>query len=170
MLWNYFGDGYYYNSSDEAAINAAANYIGTTGYLFNNVANILLPITFVELIGGFLLCFKGPTEPNPIKKFGRIAILAWSGLLLVLTIALFGLQISSNVKYTSFSSSSFDSYYSDQTTLIQFDGAVTILFWLTTLPLVGLAAFLVHKVKGHAFLRGVRLPCIRLPVMSPPVS
>jgi hypothetical protein len=124
------------------------------GSLFSNLADIFLFITVVEIAGGFLLCLKGAAAPIPMRKFGRIAILAWSVVLFALVIASFGLSHDLVTRMDSMRSSA---VYAAQISLTRLNGAVIIMFWLTSIPMLGFAAYVVHNTKKHELLRSVSL-------------
>ncbi len=138
-------------------------HLGAVGSFFENVADILLFITFVELAGGFLLCATG--QPSSIRKVGRFAILGWSVVLFALAVAYFGLYNSYAVRYITLSSQSNQRASELQAvlTMNRMVGATKILMWLTSIPTLALASFVVHKTKSHELLRGVRNPPPPLP-------
>src|SRR5690606_1186866 len=64
--------------------------------LLSNIGDILLYVTFVQLASGFRLCLRDKSLPSSSRKAGLIAILAWSFVLLAITIASFGLSMHYN--------------------------------------------------------------------------
>ncbi|KAH6842711.1 hypothetical protein B0I37DRAFT_202135 [Chaetomium sp. MPI-CAGE-AT-0009] len=151
LYLDYGEDGYYI---DGIQLRQTITHLAITGHFFLYLASILLFITFVELAGGYMLCLKNPTETSRSRKFGRIGILAWSAVLFVLVISLFGLRHSVTARYNSY-----DDYEASLTFLnvyitnIRLEGAVKILLWLTSIPMVVLGSFTVHKAKNHPLHR-----------------
>jgi hypothetical protein len=147
----YGEDGYYINGIE---LQRAITHIAITGSFFLYLASIFLFITFVELAGGYRLCLKNPTETSRTRKFGRIGILAWSVVLFVLVVSLFGLRHSATARYTSY-----DDYVDSltllnaQVTNLRLEGAVKVLLWLTSIPMVVLGSVTVHKAKNHPLHR-----------------
>jgi len=150
QAWTWFDD---FTSSESRALNQIISHLGSVAGFLNYVASIFLFITLVELAGGYLLCLKGGGEPSPIRRFARIAVLAWSFVLLVLVIAEFGLNESYITRFSRVTTLNRDSYYSASLTLLRLDSANYILFWLTTLPILGYCAFVVHKTRALEQLR-----------------
>ena len=140
------------------AVEKIIAHLGAAGSFFENVADILLFITFVELAGGFLLCVTG--QPSSVRKVGRFAILGWSVVLFALAVAYFGLSNSYAVRFITLSSQANQRASELQAvlTMNRLVGAIKILYWLTSIPMLALASFVVHKTKTHELLRGVRTP------------
>jgi hypothetical protein len=150
------GDNYEITWED---VQRAVEHIFATGNFFTHLADICLFITFVELAGGYMFCLKNPNETSRTRKFGRVGILAWSFVLFAMALSVFALRHSLVVNYPNI----YDRYdtlasFNAQVTNLRMEGAVRILFWLTSLPIIGLASFTVHKAKDHQLLRGVCLP------------
>lgn len=162
-LWLLFdGDVYI----DTTAVQRAIEHVYATANFLLQLADIFLFITFFELAGGYMLCLKNPSEPNRSRKFGRIGILVWSGVLFAMVLTTFALRHSFVVNYPDIY---YDGYTEDSTdaqiTNLRVAGAVAILLWLTSIPMVGLASFTVHKAKDHQLLRNVCPPPLPTPLV-----
>ncbi|KAK4238354.1 hypothetical protein C8A03DRAFT_15175 [Achaetomium macrosporum] len=153
-IWLYYGeDIYMYTSFSRRSLDRAISHISVMGSFFQHLADILLFVTFVELGSGFLLCQNGG-QPTPIRRSNRIAILVWGAVLLVLSIALMGVNHSTiGRSYDASSSAESDNAISDIVSLIRLEGAVTILMWLTSIPVLAFASYVVHKTKNNYALR-----------------
>ncbi len=159
----YFVDyDYYYSSSDTRTIVLASWHLINVAFLFSNIASIFLLVTFVELGTGFLLCTPNPIKPGLRKSF-RLAILSLAAVLLILMVAYFGVQAAWYVDYWKWvidPSADFDDYDPLSLRLASINrlgGAFDVLMWIATIPMVALASFVVHKVKGNPLLRNVRV-------------
>ncbi|KAK4039064.1 hypothetical protein C8A01DRAFT_36964 [Parachaetomium inaequale] len=150
-VWDWFGDSYYSRGYTRAKLYEVMNRISIMGNFFSNLADIFLFITVVEIAGGFLLCLKGAAEPIPMRRFSRIAILAWAVVLFALVIASFGLNHDLASRSNTITLSTYEGI---RTTLIRLNGAVSIMFWLTSMPMLFFAAYVVHNTKKHELLRG----------------
>jgi hypothetical protein len=157
QLWLQY-DGAAYFSTWVAGQRAIDHIYATANFLLH-LAEIFLFITFVELAGGYMLCLKNPSDISRTRKFGRIGILAWSALLFVMVLTTFALRHSFVVNYPDvYEGDSTLASFNAQITNLRVEGAVTILLWLTSIPMVGLASFTVHKAKDHQLLRHVWSP------------
>ncbi len=136
------------------AINGARAHLSAVGSFFEDVTDILLLITFVELSNGFLLCINDG-QPTPKRKLARFVILGYGFVLLVLAIAEFGLLTSYTVTYVDQST---PRLFGAQAvlTINRIYVTVRILAWIASVPILAAAAYVVHKAKHHETLRGVR--------------
>ncbi|KAL2172671.1 hypothetical protein VTG60DRAFT_4117 [Thermothelomyces hinnuleus] len=152
-LYEAYGD---YDHDIAEQLDRAESYTNDTALFFERLANIFLFVTFVEIAGGYMFCLKGAGEPSPIRRLGRFIMLAWAFVLVVLTIAEFGLDQSAASRYSVSEDveADFGGFVSTLTNLIRLGGALWIMTWLTTLPILGYGASVVHKTKGHPLLRG----------------
>lgn len=133
-----------------------ANYLAGAADFFGNLASILLYITLVELASGFLFCLKPPGEPSSSRRLGRFAILGWSFVLFALIISRLGVFEAFYSRYTIIEDESeYEGYFNTLATLTRLGTAVIVLLWLTSLPVMGYAAFVVHKTRQHPLLRSV---------------
>jgi ABC-type multidrug transport system fused ATPase/permease subunit len=152
QLWMRYDENGYY--SDWSAVVRAVDHVSATGNFLLQLASIFLFITFVELAGGYMFCLKNPNETSRTHKFGRISILVWSVVLFAMVLSVFALRHSYVVKYADV----YDRYdteasFKARLTNTRMELAVRILLWLTSIPMVGLASFTVHKTKNHQLLR-----------------
>ncbi|KAL2259524.1 hypothetical protein VTK26DRAFT_6781 [Humicola hyalothermophila] len=156
-LWvNYAEDSYYIRSgTDYAVARQASAHVAATGVFFEHLANILLFITLVELASGVLLCLNGG-QPTASRKRNRIIVLVWGLVLFILAIANLGIKQSYVVRFFDDSSLYSDSYREVRElgrTLNRLGGAMAILMWLTSLPILALTSWVVHITKHHPILR-----------------
>ncbi|KAK5654700.1 hypothetical protein OQA88_7024 [Cercophora sp. LCS_1] len=151
QLYNTFSEDFF-SYSESLIIAQASAHLWSTGTFLKLIADVLLLITFSELCGGFLLCI--PESPRKHLKPTRIALLAAGGLIFVLDIAYFGVSTQFYKTYFSFlRDDDFDlraesTIDRDGKTMSQLSGAVHILLWIVSLPIVGYASFVVHKTKN----------------------
>jgi hypothetical protein len=127
--------------------------LSTTASFLFYLADIFLFITFVELAAGYTVCLRNPAETTRTRKFGRIGIFAWSGVLFVLILSLFALRHSFYARITSWADFGSWSDIDFHVTSLRLEGGVKILLWLTSIPMVGLGSFTVHKAKNHPLFR-----------------
>jgi hypothetical protein len=159
QIWMWFGDDFYISSSYRDEINRAAFHLGVTGAFFRCLTDTFLFITFVELANGFMLCVQGPGEPSKMRKFSRIAAFVWGFVLVAIALGLFG---AGNAFYARLygernDSSSELELVRDGERITQLEGALAILFWLTSIPAIILASFAQHKARRNGTLSSVRL-------------
>ena len=141
-----------------------SNYLSAAAGFFGYLASILLNITLVELAGGFLFCLKPPGEPSSSRRLGRFAILGWSFVLFALSVSRLGLSEAFYSRHTVLEDESeYEDYFNALATINRIGTALVVLFWLTNLPILGYAAFVVHKTRQHPLLRGV---CSRFLLVS----
>jgi hypothetical protein len=164
-LWTWFDDDYNSPMRFADEINLAIDHLGATGTFFKHLADTFLFITFVELANGFMLCVQGPGEPSKMRKFSRIAAFVWGFVLVVVALGLFGATNAYLVRVREINDSSTRFMDNDDLKLArdgnrrtQLHGALTILFWLTTIPAIVLASFAQHKAKLNGILSSVGLP------------
>ncbi|KAH6617128.1 hypothetical protein F5144DRAFT_596192 [Chaetomium tenue] len=157
LLWvRYDENGY---DSDLPVVLQAVDHVSATGNFLLQLASIFLFITFVELAGGYMFCLQNPHETSRTRKIGRISILGWSVVLFAMVLTVFALHHSYAVTYAHV----YDGYhtgasFSAQMTMTRMELAVRVLLWITSIPMVGLASFTVHKTKNHQLLRSVWPP------------
>lgn len=149
-----FGDLYRPRTPREA--ERALDHIATTGDLVYLLANILLFVTLVEIAGGYIICVNGPSVPSLSRNIPRAAMLAWAFILLVLAITEFGLDQSLATRWWwEDDNYTFRDRLEDEIIVYRLLGALVVLSWLTTLPLLGYGAFVVHKTRANPLLRSV---------------
>ena len=141
------------------AIEGTRAHLFAVGSFFEDVADVLLLITFVELSNGFLLCINNG-QPTPKRKLARFAIFGWGFVLLVLAIADFGLLTSYTVTYVDQNSPRLTGAQT-ALTINRLYASLRILAWIASIPILAGAAYVVHKAKHHEMLRGVRFPLFR---------
>jgi hypothetical protein len=150
-------------------INLAIGHLGATAIFFKHLADTFLFITFVELANGFMLCVQGPGEPSKIRKFSRIAAFAWAFVLVAVALGFFGATNAHLVRFRELIDSSRgnddeslfregERLNREGERLSRLQQALTILFWLTTIPAIVLASIAQHKARLHGILSSVRLP------------
>jgi hypothetical protein len=151
----FINQSYSSSTADRSDIMRAINHIGRTASFLAMLADILLFITFVELARGFLLCLRPAGEPSSAQKFSRGAIFAWAFILFVLSLALLGVGQSYLVQTITRSVSTLrlQALY---LTLTRLSTAIAILMWLTSIPILGFAAYVVHKTRSYELLNNVR--------------
>lgn len=145
-------------------VDNAGSHLFSVGSFILAIANILLLVTLAELASGFLLCVKG----KPLAKPARISILASAGLLFILSIVAVGLSskaITSIYDYNKTSSrrrTSAQRAARDQDILNanRMSGALAVLLWLASLPILGLISWVVYEVRKARHLRNVRSPSV----------
>ncbi|GAB1316097.1 hypothetical protein MFIFM68171_06307 [Madurella fahalii] len=141
-----------------AYIAQASSHIGITAFFVRCVADILLFIAFVELASGFRLCLSNGSQYLQRRKLLRYTVLGWGLILFIILIGLFGFNHSLIVRQsaTIFSEISRNEYLDlvqAQLTATRLEGAIIILFWITSMPMVGLASYAVHRSKEVPGLR-----------------
>jgi hypothetical protein len=153
----------------------AMNHLSATGDFFRHLADTFLFITFVELANGFRLCVQVPGEPSKMRKFSRIAAFVWGFVLVAVALGLFGAANAHWVRVREVENSSTrlrvnegEKLARNFDHLIQLEGALTILFWLTTIPAIVLASFAQHKAKLNGILSSVSLSSPLLSKTNPP--
>lgn len=138
----------------------AVEHVYATANFLLQLADIFLFITFVELAGGYMFCLKNPHETSRARRFGRFSILAWSVVLFAMVLSVFALRHSFVVSYpdlyepNAYDGDDYLAIFNAQVTKLRMEGAVRILLWLTSIPMVGLASLTVHKAKNHQLLHG----------------
>lgn len=145
-----------YGTLASRQVSRALEHAIPTGDFFHSLSNILLFVTLVEIAGGYVICANGPSAPNSGPKFARGAVLTWGFILFALAIAQFGFDQSLVTR--TFEDDDFGYYYEGvrlKIKVYRFAGALTILFWLTTLPILGYGAAAVHKTTARLELRSV---------------
>ncbi|KAK3303193.1 uncharacterized protein B0T15DRAFT_576598 [Chaetomium strumarium] len=153
-IWLYYGDDFYYGYSARA-FSRVISHLSNMGSFFEEVAEIILFVTFVEFGSGVLLCQNGG-QPTAIRKANRIAIRVWGAILFILSIALMGVNhsmIGRSYTVSSSSGSDSDSIINRIIHLVRLEGAVGILLWLTTIPVLAFASYVFHKTKNNYMLR-----------------
>ncbi|SPQ26763.1 85cdf562-f45b-45db-9785-5f16b4bb7273 [Thermothielavioides terrestris] len=141
----------------------AVTHTAITANFFENVANILLFVTLVELASGFLYCLSGGQPPS-IRKFSRIAVLAWGLVLFGLSIGLFGFDQSTAVSFYRAAAPTYGlleedflSFVPDEVAIDRLGGAVDILMWITSIPVLAYSAYVVHRTKTNPVLRSAAI-------------
>jgi hypothetical protein len=155
-IWLYYGDDFPYRYSSPA-LSRVISHISIMGSFFEHVAEIMLFVTLVELGSGFLLCQNGG-QPTAIRKPNRIAVLVWGAILFILAISLMGVNhsvIGRSYDVSASRDSDSDSIINDIIHLVRLEGAVSILLWLTTIPVLAFASYVVHTTKNNHALRSV---------------
>ena len=90
-----------------------------------------------------------------MRKTNRIVILVVGFILFALSTGYFGLGMSWNVRFYEASSASSRDLSRDSRSLNRLSGAISILMWITTLPIFWYGIHVVHKAKNHPTLRKV---------------
>ncbi|KAK4248054.1 hypothetical protein C7999DRAFT_40687 [Corynascus novoguineensis] len=160
-LISFFYSGYDISFSPRS-LSLTATYLAGAAEFFGNLASIFLYITLVELASGFLFCLKTPGEPSSSRRLGRFAILGWSFVLFALAISRLGLY---EALYSRHNIEEYEVYLNSLANLNRLGTALIVLLWLTSLPVMGYAAFVVHKTRQHPLLRSAAvllLVCIIL--------
>ncbi|OIW24633.1 hypothetical protein CONLIGDRAFT_101313 [Coniochaeta ligniaria NRRL 30616] len=158
----WYSDRYSYSSDyDEDTINILYNIelrVSSVGQLFDDVATALLLITLVEIGNGFLYILT--QTRTRLQKGLRWATISVGGIIVVLAAAHLGQTNTTWGKYFDYQAgNSDDDYFAvgnfdrELKTIRQLSGAVVILFWVMTLPLIAFASYVVHRVKGIPLLR-----------------
>lgn len=142
------------------AIYIATIRTGIVGAFFERLAGVALLLTQAEIGIGFLYVLTQTREK--LQTMVRFAAFAMAGLLFILSIASLGKTLSAwtlyfGYRYGSSSDSAYDSFVENLNVGAKLSGAVEILFWLTCLPVLAFAAFVMHKVKSYPMLRNVSL-------------
>ena len=157
---NLYQDGYYYDIDLYLNLNRIASYLFCVARLSEWVGDVLLLVTFAELGNGFVLYLAngGGGRPSTLHKPVRYAALSVSAVLLVLSIAAFGLAMSFySAFYRYYSSSGSDETPPpDETAMNKMTGAVYVLLWIVSLPLIAYASYVVHRTKHNLAVRNVR--------------
>ncbi|KAL1835807.1 hypothetical protein VTJ49DRAFT_6038 [Mycothermus thermophilus] len=175
-LW-YWLDDYSWGSSFMENLNRATRHVSGVSSFLRNIGDILLFITFVELAIGFMICLKGNAEQSSAPKTGRIIILVWSFILFVISIAYLGVsQDNTSKTKSSYSSRDPDLPWALQqwVMLNRLYGALLILLWLTSLPMVVLSSVVMHRVRANyqlkrlasLFLVATILNALRLTILT----
>jgi hypothetical protein len=142
------------------SLNRALSHVAITGDFFENLGDILLFATFIELGSGFLLCLNSG-GPLRIRKNTRTTVLLWGLLLLILSLSLFAFNQSITARFYSSLGTGSNEYAEsaaatrDRITLYRLAGAVYFLLWITSIPVLVYASYVVHKTKNHPTLRSV---------------
>lgn len=149
---------YYYDDSEQDTMQTIYNIeirLVSVGQFFDLVATALLLITLVEIGNGFLYILT--QTRTGLQKGLRWATVSAAGVIVVLAIALLGqtnVFWSAYFNYQAGNGRSMD-FVKESRTLNQLSGAVIILCWVMTLPLIAFASYVVHRVKGIPLLRSV---------------
>lgn len=155
-----FVGSYSYRRSSEELYMATIR-TAVTGTFFERLGGVALLITQVEIGIGFLYVLTHTREK--LQTFVRFGAFAMAFLLAVLSIASIGKTLASWNIYFGYrygsndSESTYDSFIASLDVSARLSGAVEILFWLTNLPVLAFAAFVMHKVKSYPMLRSVSL-------------
>jgi hypothetical protein len=154
-----------YSNYDSDTMNTLYNVelrIGSVGQLFDDVATAMLLITLVEIGNGFLYILT--QTRTGLQKGVRWGTISTAGIIVVLAIAHLGVTNSFWSKYFDYRAGTAggealtaNSIAKDMKTISQVSSAVIILFWVTTLPLIAFASYVVHMVKNIPLLRSVSL-------------
>lgn len=138
------------------AVSHAGDSLWGVGWFLKYIADILVPITLAELASGFVLVLTGSTRLwNP----SRIATLGLGLVFMVLDIAWFALLMRYYSKYYAYLTDPSPprgtgaALESSSHTLEQLSGALDIMLWIATLPIVVYTAYVVHKAKAVPHLR-----------------
>ncbi|KAK3897779.1 hypothetical protein C8A05DRAFT_19520 [Staphylotrichum tortipilum] len=145
-------DDFYSPYANHYDIRKALSHIGRTATFLGMLADILLFITFVELAVGFLLCLRPDGSPSRARKPARIAIFVWAFVLFALSLACLGVGQAYIVQF-------YRSALQRQAlafTMIKLSSAVEILLWITSIPILVLASYIVNKTSSFQLLHNVR--------------
>jgi hypothetical protein len=122
-----------------------------------------------------MLCLKGDGKPAPSRRISRFAILTWSFVLFAVSISHFGLSHAAASRYRraytdplgrSDRSRELAEYNREALSLSRLAASFEILKWITSIPMLGAASYVVHKTRNHEILRHVR--ALSNPVSSSP--
>lgn len=152
---------YYYDDSAMWTIYNIETRFVSVGQFFDHVATALLLITLVEIGNGFLYILT--QTRTGLQKGLRWATVSAAGVIVVLAIALLGqtnVFWSAYFNYQAGNGRTID-FVKESRTLNRLSGAVIILCWVMTLPLIAFASYVVHRVKGIPLLRSVSSKCSR---------
>lgn len=165
ILVPWFDDRYSYYSDeyDDNTMNTLYNIevrVLSVGQLFDDVATALLLVTLVEIGNGFLYILS--QTRTGLQKGLRWGTISVAGIIVVLAIAHLGQTNTTWGKYFDYQAGNGDGQYfalgsfdRDLKTVRQLSGAVVILFFVMTLPLIAFASYVVHRVKNIPLLRSV---------------
>lgn len=133
--------------------------VSSIAQLPDTVATAFLLITLVEIGNGFLYVLT--QTRTQVQKGLRFAAWLIAGIPIFLSVAQLALTLSAWARYFDYEEGkdrtnfSFSTFEEDLKTCSRIGGALSIMFWIMTLPLVAYAGIVVHKVKGIPALRGV---------------
>ncbi|KAK0705637.1 hypothetical protein B0H67DRAFT_594609 [Lasiosphaeris hirsuta] len=146
-------------SGRTAALVQALDFLNCSGRYFEDTADILLLVVLVELGIGFLISLDNRDGPSKRAKLARYATLALALAFFVMASVYFALSVEFWDRYHKWAyGSSADRLKSPRAprpnpSVGLLGSALNILFWGAVLPIVGCAAYIVHKTKHAVHLR-----------------
>ncbi|KAK4201514.1 hypothetical protein QBC40DRAFT_59488 [Triangularia verruculosa] len=105
-----------------------------------NISDILLFVTFIELGSGFVFCLNGGVK-TAMQRYTRCATFSWAVILLTLAIILLVMRAK-------------DEVYLDRLTRTgRVHNTLNVCLWITSFPALVFASYVVHKSKGNIMLK-----------------
>ncbi|KAK4174577.1 hypothetical protein QBC36DRAFT_38391 [Triangularia setosa] len=145
---------------------------------FQNITDILLFVTFVELGGGFVFCLNGGQKTTS-RRYMRYAAFLWAAVLLTLAVTLLAIRTEADTTYVArmmdlhpiggpwISSSDHEAwqrfrysvedveraYLNQLTKTSRLHNTLNICLWITSFPTLGFGSFALHKSKENIMLK-----------------
>ncbi|CAP66399.1 uncharacterized protein PODANS_4_4150 [Podospora anserina S mat+] len=146
-----------------------------------NISDILLFIAFVEIGSGFVLCLNG-AKKSPIRRRLRFAAFALGIILLALALTHFGVRLQADIAhrsqlqklndlhvtdglfdpaseaarlYFALQAGAQDAHFDSLIKSSHLHNAFNICLWITSLPILGFASYVLHHTKENIMLKKV---------------
>ncbi|KAK0702885.1 hypothetical protein B0T21DRAFT_378192 [Apiosordaria backusii] len=156
-------------------LRQAVYHIFHTARALQNIADILLFVTFVELGSGFVFCLNG-AKKTPIRRYLRYTAFLWAVILLTLALMLLAIRTEADVTFYQWASAGamrqggvvdWQEWEQYQAYIAQARGpyveklartsrlhnALNICLWVTSFPTLGFASYVLHKAKENIILK-----------------